>query len=247
MAAHYSSGIVGIPCCETGRSTAFWECVSQLELPNSDWSVKPERGSSIAKNRNVLIQHARQKGVDYIFFLDDDQLFQPDILRRLLRHEVEVVSGLYCKRLWPNLPLIFDRYEENSGAVVHHPLQQNEKGLKRVPATGAGCLLLRMNIFSQIEEPFFTLGQIDKDQWNDDISFFKKLRAAKVPIYIDLEQQVGHIGEMSIWPKRLPDGTWITVLHNNGVLIQLPKVSVDFSELDDSKLRSISEIEQEPA
>lgn len=230
------SGIVGIPCCESGRSTAFWECVSCLDLPE-DWVIKPQRGSSVARNRNLIIEYALTEKLDHVLFLDDDHVFPNWLLKTLLSHKLPIVSALYTKRLHPNYPLIFDVADplNDDGAVRHHNLQKGEHGLIEVAATGAGALLIEGHVLKTLTEATaanqgslkgcpFTLGQIEKDEWGDDLSFFKLCRESGYKIYVDLDMPIGHISEMSIFPMMNDEGHWINVANNNGLLMAMPKV-----------------------
>lgn len=183
----------------------------------------------MARNRNRLIERALALGVDWVFFLDDDHIFDPGILKQLIAHDKGIISALYCRRLHPNLPLIFDRFDK-TGAVVHRQLLPGEQGLIRVAATGCGGLLIRRPILEELmtvtDGKPFTLGQIEKDEWGDDLTFYKYVRDLGYEVYVDLDAPMGHVTESTVWPGRLPDGKWVTLMDHNGLVMALPTIEL---------------------
>jgi len=244
-----AKGLVAVPCSEDARGSAFWACLAALERP-LNWDIRVERGSSIARNRNESIRYALAQGYRYLLFLDDDHIFPPFLLRRLLdvleSRRLRILSALYTKRLHPNLPLIFDRYDQD-GRVVYKELKDDESGVIEIAATGLGCLLCEVDVFIRIaaqqrfeigNEKWFTLGELDGDQWNDDVMFFKRCRDSGEKIYIDLETQIGHEARVEVWTLRGADGKWITVYAQNGLMMQLPKIRIDFSLLEENAVKA---------
>ncbi len=53
-----------------------------------------------------------------------------------------------------------------------------------------------------------TLGEIEKDEWCDDIPFFNKVKDAGFKIYCDFDVWIGHMASMTVWPNKI-DGQWM--------------------------------------
>jgi glycosyltransferase involved in cell wall biosynthesis len=233
-----SKGYVGISACEDARSSEFWANFLQLELP--ELVTKPEvaRGSCIADNRNRLAARAIQLEADWIFYVDDDQLFHPLALKRLLNHiennhNIDVISGLYLMRGYPFEPVAFDKPSDdpsNPQGVYRVFLNHLDKshGLIEMMAVGAGALLVRRRVLEELEKPLWRLGQIEKSEWGDDINFCYRVREAGFRIYCDLDERVGHKVQGALWPN-YDEKTkkWHTTLVvNDQPIVQLPQITV---------------------
>ena len=56
---------------------------------------------SISMKRNYLVKAFLESSHDYLFFLDTDHTFEPDLLLRLMAHQVPVVGALAFQRVPP--------------------------------------------------------------------------------------------------------------------------------------------------
>lgn len=212
--------LIGVPCTDNGRFTVFWDSLLKLDKGYDD-EIYISRGSSVSANRNAIIDHAQKHDFEYILFLDDDMVFRDNILTKLLENDEDVVSGLYLSRHPIFAPLIFDEYREEKA----HTKVLDDKEFKKIPiaAAGAGCLLIKTEVFKKLEKPYFDLGQIEKDKWCDDINFFKKLQNAEVKCFCDLRVALGHINHSIVWP--IYDGKkWTTVLNIENLNLNVPRV-----------------------
>jgi hypothetical protein len=204
------SGYIGVSAAEQSRTTDFWDSFLGIDCPDGT-VVKTGRGANIAANRNGHTRLMLESGAEWLFYVDDDHLFQPDILKRLLAHNVDVVSGLYVHRDAPFLPQMFD-VEDEAGRCGHALLSQGERGLVERLSVGAGCLLVRRRVLEALQMPYWTLGQITPDEWGDDLDFCRRVRVAGFSIHVDLEAPIGHKVIGTLWPQRMPDGAWVTAL-----------------------------------
>lgn len=203
-----------IPCAVQGRWSRFWECLFNLRVPPGValLTPKPVVGCSAAANRNLGVKFGKEVGVDWFFFLDDDLVFHPDVLCWLWKDipdDADAVVGLSLKRNVPFPPLLFDRQEEN-GSAYHMELRRGLKGLIPIKASTSGGLLVKRGVFDAMEGPWWTLGQIEKDGWGDDLDFCRRFNEAGLKLYANLGVPFGHIIDCVVWPVQLPDGTWTT-------------------------------------
>jgi GT2 family glycosyltransferase len=192
------SGIIGVPTSQIGRYSEFWESLNQLERP-AGTIVRVGKGGSVALNRNGLTSIMLEQGLDWIFYVDDDQIFQPDTLLRLLADNKPVVSGTYCAKHYPFPPHVY--WQNENGDVVPRNVK-DESGLLSVGSVGAGALLVRRDVIEKMDCPWWTLGQIHKDKWGDDVDFCRRVRLAGFEIWIDLSVPVGHKLNGTVWPTQ---------------------------------------------
>ncbi len=205
--------VVGISTAETARWALFYDAFIHLRYP-FPVQVIQARGANIAENRNLITKRALELGATHIWYVDDDQVFMPDTVATLLAADKDVVSGLYLTRAAPFFPQMYDR-EDERGYVSPKLLGPDVGGLQQVLATGAGCLMVKAHVLAALEPPYWTLGQLNKEGWSDDVDFCRRVRAKGFEIWCDTDLLVGHMVSGVLWPQRLPTGDWISVIAQN--------------------------------
>lgn len=184
-------------------------------LPSFIGLMRPEgsitstvSGQSPASGRNVIIKQALDNDCTHVFFMDDDMIFPPDTLLKLIEHNKDIVSALYLSRAFPHRPVFFDKAYEN-GYNKYFSLTDGVKGLIKGVNCGLGAVLISTEVFKKLEPPYIRLGEIEKDGWCDDIGFFNRCREVGYDVYCDLDAPVGHLGSVTIWPEMHND-KWMT-------------------------------------
>lgn len=200
-----SFGLVGISTAETGRYSAFYASLSTLVHPAGTRSAFCS-GAVISENRNTITKAAIDTGADWVLYLDDDHILQPDTLTRLLKADKDVISAHYIRRQPPFGPVILD--ELSNGNFMWKQLSSEDHGIIQADAVGAGCLLVRRNVLKALEPPYWTLGQINPASWGDDMDFCRRVRKAGFPIHCDLDNTIAHMMTGIVWPSRDANIGW---------------------------------------
>lgn len=187
--------------------------------PHSTLTVK--EGGQADHARNFLVKSLTK---DWLFFMDSDQTFAPDALKRLLSWNVDIVSGLIFHRTGPPVPMFYkyewqqDRghyyrpltmpvgeylqrhrdlwKEAKNGAIVLPPA---EKGLLEIDGVPCGCLLVHRRVFEAIKEPWFQWGE--GLTAGEDFYFCRKAQEAGFKIYGDPSVICGHLSEYVRGPE----------------------------------------------
>ena len=204
------TGVIGVSSPELARYSQFYSNLTTVKRP-AGTALAHAASQVISTNRNTISEQALTSGAEWIWYVDDDHVFQPDTLTRLLDRNVDIVSGLYLQRTAPYAPHYYTR-EEPNGAVWSEPLTPQEQGLREAVAVGAGCLLVKTAVLKRLEPPYWRLGQMAPDVWGDDIDFCRRARAAGFKVWCDLDVLVGHYVIHSIIPSRDENGVWTTRL-----------------------------------
>lgn len=166
-------------------------------------------GGSVAENRNRgCAAMLANPGYAWVFQIDDDQLFAPDVLLRLLNRERNVICGTTPSRA-TGAPVIY-RFDAAQGARYYGWEELPTSGIVEGGAGGA-CVLIRRAVLEAMEPPWFALGQFTPDRLDEDFYFYEKARKAGFPPCVDLEAVLGHITAAALWPVTSPTGWSVMV------------------------------------
>ena len=145
--------------------------------------IVSSRGYTTAENRNYISAKAVNAGCDYLFMVDDDMIYEPDTIDRLLECEKDIVGGEY-----------FTKYETRS--TITDYLDDQREGLFECGALGGGLMLIKCDVFKKIPQPWY--GYI----WNDNGSikesndwfFCHKAIEHGIKVWVDSNITAKHIG-----------------------------------------------------
>lgn len=171
--------------------------VRQLQIPTNSTHVELWRkGLSTEAAREEMTAQAMELGCEYILFLDDDTQPPPFTITQLLQvlenspEDIMACGGIYTTKRNPPEPIVYMGHGEG-------PFWRWKAGeIFPCWALGAGCLMIRMEIFKAMSRPWWrwlrspaeleeypdifseTLETKPKSvDISDDIFFFTRLRA----------------------------------------------------------------------
>jgi len=178
--------------------THFAYSLSELIKTTNDAGIETylffDMGSILLKQRENLVEKAKEVKSEYILWLDSDMIFPPTTILRLLNHGKNFVACNYMKR---SLPLKTVAYKEINNWESYLPLKPQNKLIK-VEGVGLGCVLMKTQLFDDLEKPYFEFTyNKEKDEWlGEDFNLCKKLRNQKQAINIDtlLSMEIKHVG-----------------------------------------------------
>jgi predicted SAM-dependent methyltransferase len=146
--------VVGIPTFGA-VSIEFAKYLRHLATPMfSSMSICHPKGKPVDEARNEIVRYARAAKAKYIFFMDDDVIgMATDSLVRLLGRDADgscpIVSGVYCVKQNPPMPLIFKQGFPDGFTDFKFG------DFIEADAVGMGCCLIRTDVFDKIPEPWF--------------------------------------------------------------------------------------------
>ena len=209
-------GSVALVGAGVPRSHEFEWAVHRFCQLHPDVALVACMGPEIAVNRNNA---ARAMQGDWLWCLDDDSIFQPDALERLLPRlsEIDIVAPMCVRR---SLPYDVLAYVWGADGVAYPISQPPGSGLVMADqVTTMGALIAR-SVFERLEEPWFRVGQGDMEHNQDDTDFMRRARLAGIRIGCDTDVLMGHTTRMVVWPG--PDDQ-ITVAVGDGRVFQIPR------------------------
>lgn len=150
--------------------------------------------------RNDLASIAKDKINEYtgqrfthILWLDDDHVFNPDMLVYLARNKhLDVVSALYFARTGNHMPVVYVK-DDTDDKYRHFPLIEVPPNLCQVDAIGFGSCLMRMDVLDRLPKPWFKFNDC-----GEDIYFCVHAKEAGMQIWCDGSYMLGHLGDHQI-------------------------------------------------
>lgn len=172
----------------------FTFCLARMLIRTMEERQRPAveiftaESSSVAANREYLVDKAIESKANAILWLDSDQTFPADTLLRLIGHRKPVVGANYPRR-GGNFEPTATMIENGEHRPVWTTPQKVKAGtLEPVDYLGLGVCFTSMEAIRGIARPCF-------DGSAEDEYFFLKLKAAGVPVLVDhaLSAEVGHV------------------------------------------------------
>jgi hypothetical protein len=189
-----ATGVIAVCCGEHARYSAFNRALYAMRWPAGTdvyWSV----ASKVEIGRNRAVLRALERGSEWIFFLDDDMLPQPDTLERLLRRDVDIVAALSLQRGNANQTEAFLDLGNTSAPLTLGP------GIHKMAAVGAGATLYRTRVFRTLDHPWFEFEPRPSGcSLGEDLVLARKAAAAGFDMWCDYTTPVGHITEAWLYP-----------------------------------------------
>ena len=142
--------------------------------------------------RNQIVKEFLKTDADFLFMIDDDVIPPRNALEKLLFDDKDIVSGVYPAhtkdvdgRPQPPAPLAI-----RDGEPVHG------SGLEKVDWGGAGCLLVKREVFEAIDKPWFEFEFTEDHSLmtvSEDVHFFNLAKAQGFEVWADFDVQCGHV------------------------------------------------------
>lgn len=215
---------IGVPTSEMGKQAIFYDYFDNMKKPMGTIIIRPH-AQSPAAGRNLVIDAALKNDATHILFIDDDTIPPVDIVEKLARWDKDMVTGVYCMRNSPHYPIIFEDADEQGRCLHYNMDDAKSEGLVKLRAAGLGACLIKTEVFRGMEAPWIRLGELDPENWCDDIGFFHRAYLAGFELYADLSVRSGHMATTIVSPD-FRDGKWVVTYKNFGteeVGIRMPR------------------------
>lgn len=179
---------IALPTNRGLRPKCLQSVLEMLAYKSYDYHILVStEGFTTAENRTWLTAQAVKAQCTHILFLDDDMVYEPDSLERLLAHDKEIVGAKYHNR----------RGGENGGEVIEYLDEKSDTDLFKCNALGGGLLLVKTGVFIKTPQPWFwyKINESGMVTMSNDWFFCEKARESGYEIWCDPTLKPGHIGK----------------------------------------------------
>lgn len=192
--------LIAVPCMNQVPAE-FADNLARLTAygcPGYKIGLTTKIGSLIYTSRDDIAKEAIESGADYVMWFDSDMMFPQDIIQQMMVHlerdDVDIVSGLYFRRVQPFTPVLYDKLEQLEDGGIHwSTFSEIPAELFEVGGCGFGAVLMTTDIFIAVQNkyhqmftPMFGAGE--------DLSFCIRARDLGYRIWCDPTIPLGHIG-----------------------------------------------------
>lgn len=187
--------LIAIPCMDQ-VPVPFCHSLALLTKPeNTQLAMNP--GSLIYTSRDRLAQLAIDAEADYVFWMDSDMQFPQDCLIRMLdivqRNDIDILTGLYFRRVPPYTPVLFDRLDFVNNQVKWSEFKEIPEEIFEVGGCGFGCVLMKTEVFFNVLGKYgMMFAPIGSN--GEDVAFCIRARECGYKIFCDPSIVCGHVG-----------------------------------------------------
>lgn len=164
-------------------------------------AVATQIGSLIYTSRNTLAQKAIEMEADYVLWLDSDMVFPPDLLERMMarlkKDDIDILTGLYFRRVRPFSPVLFDRLEMVGNVCNWSEFKDIPEEPFEVGGCGFGCVLMDTVVFFDVQSRFGSMFA-PIGNTGEDLAFCWRARECGYKIICDPSIKCGHVGHIVV-------------------------------------------------
>ncbi len=203
--SEHKPGTVVVTAASLARYAEFWLAIEALQVPH---------GTRLVAARGADIPHQLNEGVrrmtgDWVWILGDDHTFEADLLLKLLDRNLDFVLPVVPRRDPPFVPVL-----------MHGPVSPKMRryswkeiptsGLFKIPkwdSAGQAGALVKKPILERLGDPWFEGGKLTPGRLMEDMYFVQRMHELDVDMYVDCDQVMPHIANITITPQR-HGGRW---------------------------------------
>lgn len=194
------------------------------QCPDHEFVIKLAQGTYVGAARNFLINNGKsrrqfQELEDYDAYLtiDSDIRFTLEDILTLINHDKDIVALPYQYHLRPEY-YVAGYYDAIKHQIIDLPSAM--RGFQKVNYVGAGCVLIKKEVFEKTPYPWYRHIPIEfeedgvkcADEMWEDVGFCMNVKEHGFAIWCDLDNPVEHIDQKQIALRR----NKILNLVNNG-------------------------------
>ena len=200
--------MIGINVLESVNSFVYQSHIRffsnlKKDFPEDQFYLFTPYRMSIDSMRNISAKMAIDSQCDYLMFIDDDVIIQPETYKELKAADKDIIMALTYIRGYPFRPMMFKTIEVitdiegkvRENLVPYEDFKKDvdpETGLLKCQAVGFSCVLIKMDVVKAVAPPYF----ITSSTYTEDVYFCNKARYTLEPepsIYVHTKVPTMHM------------------------------------------------------
>lgn len=211
----FEKGTIVVAAAMQPRFYEFTMALAQVFAPEGSKEMIV-RSCDITQNFNDGV-----KGMvgDWVWFLGDDHSFDPQLLYRLLKRNVDVVVPITSCKSIPFMPCMMHGPKDlkpgesywHEDMAVYHWDEVSGTGLLALPYgdfVGQAGMLIKKTVLDTLGYPWFECGQLDTGRLQEDLHFCHKLQENGFTVHVDQDEILGHHTHCCVTARRGVDGKY---------------------------------------
>lgn len=195
-----------VPCRDvlhSAHAMCLLEMVKFNTMQGIDTQVFMDSSTILLNQRERLATEALNLGCEYMLWLDSDMTFPATTAVRLMGHGEDIVAANYVRRQIPPKGVAYEKIGDWQRPL---PFDVQDE-LVPVEGVGMGCFLMKTEILSKLQKPWFDFGwtPASQDWLGEDMILCQKMTALGYTINIDtmLSRELSHLGTWAFNVKML--------------------------------------------
>lgn len=189
----------------SAHAMSLAELVKFNTMNDIDTHVFMDASTILLTQRERLATMALDIDADYILWLDSDIVFPSTTAVRLMSHNEPIVAANYVRRQLPAKGVAYETIGDWQNPL---PFEVYDE-LVPVEGIGMGCVLMKTEIFSQLQKPWFEFAWSPEtnDFLGEDMILWQKIGTLGYEIKVDtlLSQELRHLGTYGFGPGDISD------------------------------------------
>lgn len=193
--------LIGMATGGTVRSETVTSLIGAMEVIRGHGvgtNLRLEIGGYVTMNRNRLVRHALETHTSHLLFIDNDMVFNPSAIQRLVDSDKDIVGVNYNARGTPGQPVVSTikivdpANDPNKDKIITTEFSAQ---LFTLYALGTGFMLIKTHVFEKMESPWFVAGEDKNGEcFTEDVEFCRKAHIAGFDVWCNPTIQIKHIG-----------------------------------------------------
>lgn len=204
--------LVGVPCNLAMVPTDFVVSIFGIRTPAPPGGSKLNLifcpGRHIAAMRERICELAVETNHTHVLMLDDDMVYEPDTLLKLLAADVDVICGFAMSRLAPHKPIFgiesTERYTFRPAWPTEDGSAQGKQLIGPQPSTvvGGAALLIKTSALRRLPRPWFSFQAHTSNgtEAGEDVWFSQLCRDNGVLTHVHPDVRPHHLLTMRVLP-----------------------------------------------
>lgn len=191
---------IAVPSLDTVPAL-FCQSLALLQRAG-DTIVGFQVGSLVYNARNELARQAIKSEADWVLWLDSDMVFEPDLLKKMLKvceeNDIDFLTGLCFRRKPPYTPTLFDRLDKMEHGASYTTIMSVPEGRFKVGGCGFAGVLMSTDVLLSVAARFGGRMFDPLEGFGEDVSFCWRARQCGYEIWCDSDIELGHVGSMIV-------------------------------------------------